>query len=122
MVFFTTPSLKISIPLARVLFTMAGHSYTSSSFEVPADIDTPVGIWPSCRCCPDDDGVILNDAPILKDSQNAFLHETSEKAFCTKLQNSGLADFTNATTDPSILPTAPPSVLRRLSSKADVGL
>jgi hypothetical protein len=38
-------------------------------------------IWPGCRWCPNDDAVILNDAPILKDSQIAFLHEAFEKAF-----------------------------------------
>jgi DNA-binding protein YbaB len=106
-------------------FTKAG--YTTSSFEVLAETDmpVPVGFWPGCRWCSDeeedavtmeneskmatmvfarfwpgcrwcgDDAVILNDAPILKDSQIAFMHEAFEKAFCTKLQNSGLANFAN---------------------------
>jgi hypothetical protein len=50
-------------------------------------------IWPGCNWCPNDDAVVLNDAPILKDSQIAFMHEAFEKFFCTKLQNSGLANF-----------------------------
>ena len=43
-------------------------------------------------CQPDD------DAPatvVLSDSELAFMHEAFEKSFCTKLRNSGLANFAN---------------------------
>ena len=52
--------------------------------------------WPGCRFwCPNDDALAASNSPMLKDSDMAFLHEAFEKTFCSKLQNSGLANFAN---------------------------
>jgi hypothetical protein len=83
-------------------YTNAG--YTISEFEASNVIDMPetgcmmvnaakmvfARIRPGST--PDDD----NTAVVLKDSQIAFMHDAFEKAFCTKLQNSGLANFASA--------------------------
>jgi hypothetical protein len=49
-------------------------------------------IRPGCQdCTPDGSGTDI----VLKDSQIALMHQAFEKAFCTKLQNSGLTNFVN---------------------------
>jgi hypothetical protein len=95
----------------------AKTGYAISSFEVVADINMPNNndnalmantatmvsaqwwsgrnFWPGCRWCPNDDAIALTGSPILKDSDIAFMHEAFEKTFCSKLQNSGLANFAN---------------------------
>jgi hypothetical protein len=98
----------------------ADTGYAASSFEVVADINMPnndadalminaativsakldwkwwgPNFWPGCRWCSNDDAIALTGSPILKDSDIAFMHEAFEKAFCSKLQNSGLANFAN---------------------------
>jgi hypothetical protein len=88
----------------------------ASSFEVVADIHMPnndanalminaativsakwwgPNFWPGCRFCSNDDAIALTSSSIIKDSDIAFMHEAFEKAFCSKLQNSGLVNFAN---------------------------
>jgi hypothetical protein len=94
----------------------AKTGYAAGSFEVVADMKMPnndadalmintvtivsaqwwgPNFWPGCRWCSNDDAIALTGSPILKDSDIAFMHEAFEKAFCSKLQNSGLANFAN---------------------------
>jgi len=49
---------------------------------------------PSCGalCNPNDDVIVVN----LKETERAYMHKAFEKAFCAKLQNSGVANFANA--------------------------
>jgi hypothetical protein len=49
-------------------------------------------IRPGCMdCTPSDSGTDV----VLKDSQIASMHQAFEKAFCIKLQNSGMVNFAN---------------------------
>jgi hypothetical protein len=97
--------------------TETGH--TTRSFEVVADISMPnnddntlrindatilsarftPSFWPGFRWFPNEDAIALNEhspiPKIPKDSHIASKHEAFEKSFCTKLQNSGLANFAN---------------------------
>jgi len=52
--------------------------------------ETPGTGDPTCTFCGNDDEVVL-----LKDSEVAYMHKAFEKAFCAKLQNSGVANFAN---------------------------
>ena len=46
---------------------------------------------PSCRLCPNDDVIVVD----LAETERAYMHKAFEKAFCSKLQNSGVANFAN---------------------------
>jgi hypothetical protein len=103
--------------LAAYNEAFAKTGYAASSFKAVADIKMPNNddnalmvnaatmvsaqwwwgrnFWPGCRWCPDDDATALSDYPILEESDMAFMHEAFEKTFCSKLQNSGLANFAN---------------------------
>jgi hypothetical protein len=93
-------------------YTKAG--YTINDFEAKTVIDMPTGcrscsrgkdammlnaskmifarIQLGCQDCnPDDSSIDV----VLKDSQIALMHQAFERSFCTKLKNSGLANFAN---------------------------
>jgi hypothetical protein len=88
-------------------YTKAG--YTINDFEAKTVIDMPTG----CRSCSSADDAMMfnagkmifarirpgcqdcNPDDVLKDSQIAFMHQAFEKAFCAKLQSSGMANFAN---------------------------
>jgi hypothetical protein len=97
-------------------FSLAG--FAIGSFETVREMDVP-GVSqdpPICELCPDDDkafaagGVtkllVAHVAPLCLSDDNgssvtdnaklAFMHKAFEKAFCSKLQNSGSANFANA--------------------------
>lgn len=68
---------------------------TSTATLVLARV-APLGISPECRWCPpDDDAVTTATVGAIEDSKLAFMHEAFEKAFCSKLGNSGSANLAN---------------------------
>jgi hypothetical protein len=116
---FTKEDLALINKSAKSAYNDAFSStgFAIGSFETVREMDVP-GVSqdpPICELCPDDDkafaagGVtkllVTRVAPLCPSDDNGstvtddvkllFMHEAFEKAFCSKLQNSGTANFAN---------------------------